>query len=240
MLPLFWISLLYGREVFSGVTPANWAPKRMRYSTAHRYKQRWLQGCLPPSVKLNRRPWNITLIKHHSVESRDYESLIFPGRSASLGVTGPRAIWRKEWWFPSIRDPQSSPQHPLWVRPEQGVRQPMENKPGSDPAIWDLAYWWNWVPLKPSFSAKFMINLPAQNFTSSFLVPHLFPSGMRSIKSKWGLKPSRALEGLPRDRPPASLPCSPSLVGRKVLVSQGSPESQETGSGVSDWKHVNM
>ena len=85
-----------------------------------------------------------------------------------------------------------------------------------------------------------MINLPAQNFISSFLVPHLFPSGMRSIKSKQGLKPSRAPEGLPRDRPPSPLPCSPSLVGRKVLVSQASPESQETGSGVSDWKHVNM
>ena len=42
-------------------------------------------------------------------------------------------------------------------------------------------FYWNWVPLKPSFSAKFTINLSIQNFIP-FLAPYLFPSGLRGIQ----------------------------------------------------------
>ena len=45
---------------------------------------------------------------------------------------------------------------------------------------------------KLSSSAEFMLNLSMQNFIP-FLVPHVFPSGLRIIKEKSELKPSRGL-----------------------------------------------
>ena len=54
------------------------------------------------------------------------------------------------------------------------------------------SYWIrNWISLKLS-SAEFMINLSIQNFIP-FLVPPLFPSELRNIEEKGGLKPSRTL-----------------------------------------------
>lgn len=94
---------------------------------------------------------------------------------------------------------------------------------------------WNRVSL-PNL---WLTSLPKTLFPL-FLSPTCFPQEWGASDQSGDWNPARALEGLLRDRPPAPLPCSPSLVGRKVLVSQGSPESQETGSGVSDWKHVNM
>ena len=55
-------------------------------------------------------------------------------------------------------------------------------------AIWlssSEKYQWKRVSLKPNSSANFMINLSIQNFIP-FLVPHLFPSSLRSIKKGGG------------------------------------------------------
>ena len=60
---------------------------------------------------------------------------------------------------------------------------------------------WNWVFLKPSSSAEFMINLFIQNFIP-FLVMSLFPSRLRRVKGKGGLKLSRALWGPPGYKSP--------------------------------------
>ena len=50
----------------------------------------------------------------------------------------------------------------------------------------------NQIPLKPSSPAEFMINLSIQNFIPLLVLP-LFPSGLKSIKEKGRLKPSRTL-----------------------------------------------
>lgn len=72
---------------------------------------------------------------------------------------------------------------------------------------------WNQVPLKLSSPAEFMINLFITNCIS-FLVPPLFPSGLRSIKQKRELKPSRTLWGPPGCK---SSWCTTILVCRKRI-----------------------
>ena len=60
------------------------------------------------------------------------------------------------------------------------------------PEVWIRRTWrWKQVPLKPSSSVEFMINLSIQNFTA-FLFLNLFPSRLRNINESWGggwLKP---------------------------------------------------
>ena len=84
---------------------------------------------------------------------------------------------------------------------------------------------WNWVPLKPSTLAKFMINLSIQNFIL-FFCPTLVPLGLRSIKEKGRPKASGTLWSPPRYSPlhaTHALPvCRKRLQGpRPSLVSKG-------------------
>ena len=57
-----------------------------------------------------------------------------------------------------------------------------------------------------------MINLSMQNFIP-FLVAYLFPTGLRIIKEKGGLKPSRTLQKSPRYKKPFHFPVF-SFVGK--------------------------
>ena len=77
--------------------------------------------------------------------------------------------------------------------------------------IWMLLIWayyprlgrrcWIWVYQKLISSAEFMINLFIQNFIP-FLVLSSFPTKLRLIKGKGGLKPIRAMWGLPGYKSP--------------------------------------
>lgn len=65
----------------------------------------------------------------------------------------------------------------------------------------------NEIPLKLSSPAEFIINLSIQNFTL-LLILFLFPLGLKSIKEKGSLKPSRTLWGTPRYKSPFVSPVS--------------------------------
>lgn len=64
-------------------------------------------------------------------------------------------------------------------------------------------YFWNQVPLKHNSYAELMVKPSIEDFIL-FLVPQLFPSGLKSIKGKERLNRSRTLQSPPRHKSPST------------------------------------
>lgn len=80
-----------------------------------------------------------------------------------------------------------------------------------------------------------MINLSIQHFIP-FLIPPLFPSKLRSIKEKEGLKPGRTLWGPPRYKSPSvsPIPC----FQKKIFSLLCLPRVSRTSYWLGEWRNA--
>ena len=72
-------------------------------------------------------------------------------------------------------------------------------------------YFWNQVPLKHNSYAEFLVKPSIEDFIL-FLVPQLFPSGLKSIKERGGLKPTGPCGAFPGTK---VVMCPPFLTCKK-------------------------